>query len=294
MKGGVGIGLLSKVDDGLASHVHSFGRGLFLVFALSGPEESLDIGGEPEGTPRLSKSFLFWGSELLTGVQADEPMDEREDCVSDKVLCACFPGPGFGVRRELPSIWSSSRCRGCKCNLAFPRRCATPDVSVSPAVRSPRDLWSPFFNESVVCNEALVERSNGGRSGKWLVNFNGLGRGDGGGGGSRGEFIRISGIIVGVFGVGGEAERGETAIAGEAGVVGVDCLDGGGDASCGESLRTSRIMVGASKFGGEAERDETVISGEAGLGGVDSLDGGEVGGSSATISGIAGGDEDGR
>ena len=59
MKGGVGIDLLFEVDDGLASHVHSFARGLFLVFALSSPEDMLDVGGELEGTPRVSKSFLF-------------------------------------------------------------------------------------------------------------------------------------------------------------------------------------------------------------------------------------------
>lgn len=53
----MGIGLLSEVDDGLASQVHSFARGLFLVFALSSPEERLD--GEREGTPSVSKSFLF-------------------------------------------------------------------------------------------------------------------------------------------------------------------------------------------------------------------------------------------
>lgn len=60
------------------------------------------------------------------------------------------------------------------------------------------------------------------------MNFSGLGRGDGGGGGSRGEPMRISGTMVGVFGVGGETERGETAISGEAGLEVVDCLDDGG------------------------------------------------------------------
>ena len=59
MAGGVGMGLLSEVDDGFASHVHSFARGLFLVFALSSPEERLDVGRELEGTPRVSTSFLF-------------------------------------------------------------------------------------------------------------------------------------------------------------------------------------------------------------------------------------------
>ena len=57
VEGGVGIDLLCEVDDGLASHVHGFVRGLFLVFALTSPEERLD--GGREGTPGGSPSFLF-------------------------------------------------------------------------------------------------------------------------------------------------------------------------------------------------------------------------------------------
>lgn len=59
VEGGVGIDLLSEVVDGLASQEHSFARGLFLVFALSSPEERLDVGRELEGTPKVPKSFLF-------------------------------------------------------------------------------------------------------------------------------------------------------------------------------------------------------------------------------------------
>ena len=46
-------------------------------------------------------------------------------------------------------------------------------------------------------------------------------------GGSCGESMQISRAMVGVSGGGGEAERGETVIGGEAGLGGVDCLDGG-------------------------------------------------------------------
>lgn len=59
VKGGVSIDLLSEADDLLASHVHGFARGLFLMFAIIRSEDMLDVAGGLEGTSRLSKSFLF-------------------------------------------------------------------------------------------------------------------------------------------------------------------------------------------------------------------------------------------
>lgn len=117
------------------------------------------------------------------------------------------------------------------------------------------------------------------------MNFRGLGRGDGGGGGSSGESMKMSGIMVGVFGdAGGEAERGETVISGETGLEGVDSLDGG------EVGGISSMGM----FSGVAGRDEdgggevVIVSGEISLDDREYADAGY----SCTTSGISTGFDD--